>query len=125
VFLATTVGVYYADSLGHPDNYIVVDRFATPAHIVPEWYFLTWYASLRAITVKLIGVVTLVVLVLVFGLVYHVGSGISAHASLVANAEFECQVLTMVCLGCLGSCSPTFPFTEVSVFFTVLCFLLV
>ena len=36
--------------LGHPDNYIPADSLKTPAHIVPEWYFLPFYAMLRAIT---------------------------------------------------------------------------
>lgn len=37
------------DILGHPDNYIQFDSQVTPAHIVPEWYFLPFYAILRAI----------------------------------------------------------------------------
>ena len=36
--------------LGHPDNYVEADPLVTPAHIVPEWYFLPYYAILRAIT---------------------------------------------------------------------------
>jgi ubiquinol-cytochrome c reductase cytochrome b subunit len=36
--------------LGHPDNYIEANPMATPAHIVPEWYFLPFYAILRAFT---------------------------------------------------------------------------
>jgi ubiquinol-cytochrome c reductase cytochrome b subunit len=36
--------------LGHPDNYIEANALATPSHIVPEWYFLPFYAVLRAIT---------------------------------------------------------------------------
>ncbi|HPF78571.1 MAG TPA: cytochrome b/b6 [Alphaproteobacteria bacterium] len=36
--------------LGHPDNYIPADPLVTPPHIVPEWYFLPFYAILRAIT---------------------------------------------------------------------------
>ncbi len=35
---------------GHPDNYIEANELATPAHIVPEWYFLPFYAILRAFT---------------------------------------------------------------------------
>ncbi|MEO1468124.1 MAG: cytochrome b, partial [Pseudomonadota bacterium] len=35
--------------LGHPDNYIEANPLVTPAHIVPEWYFLPFYAMLRAI----------------------------------------------------------------------------
>ena len=41
---------YMPNFLGHPDNYIVANPLKTPAHIVPEWYFLPFYAILRAIT---------------------------------------------------------------------------
>jgi len=42
--------VFYApDILGHPDNYIQANSQVTPPHIVPEWYFLPFYAILRAI----------------------------------------------------------------------------
>lgn len=52
VFLIVfSVFVFYApDYLGHPDNYIPANPLVTPAHIVPEWYFLPFYAMLRAIT---------------------------------------------------------------------------
>jgi len=36
--------------LGHPDNYIEANPLVTPTHIVPEWYFLPFYAILRAFT---------------------------------------------------------------------------
>ena len=42
--------------LGHPDNYIYADALSTPAHIVPEWYFLPLYAILRSIPSKKMGV---------------------------------------------------------------------
>lgn len=41
---------YMPRYLGHADNFIMADRTQTPAHIVPEWYFLPFYAILRAIT---------------------------------------------------------------------------
>ena len=41
---------YMPNYLGHPDNYIPADALKTPAHIVPEWYFLPFYAILRAFT---------------------------------------------------------------------------
>lgn len=45
------VFVFYApDMLGHPDNYTPANPLVTPPHIVPEWYFLPFYAILRAIT---------------------------------------------------------------------------
>lgn len=43
--------VFWAPNFfGEPDNYIVANPMVTPAHIVPEWYFLPYYAILRAIT---------------------------------------------------------------------------
>jgi len=45
--------------LGHPDNYIPANPLVTPAHIVPEWYFLLFYAILRTVPSKLGGVILL------------------------------------------------------------------
>ncbi|WP_319530382.1 cytochrome b/b6 [uncultured Cohaesibacter sp.] len=45
--------------MGHPDNYIPADSLVTPPHIVPEWYFLPFYAILRAIPDKLGGVLAM------------------------------------------------------------------
>ena len=47
---------YFPNLMGHPDNYIQADPMQTPAHIVPEWYFLPFYAILRSIPDKLGGV---------------------------------------------------------------------
>ena len=53
--------VFYAPNLlSHPDNYIPANPLQTPAHIVPEWYFLPFYAILRAIPSKLFGVAALI-----------------------------------------------------------------
>ena len=48
---------YNPNILGHPDNYIEADPMLTPAHIVPEWYLLPFYAILRAVPDKLFGVI--------------------------------------------------------------------
>ncbi len=40
---------YLPNVLGHPDNYIPANPLSTPPHIVPEWYFLPFYAILRAV----------------------------------------------------------------------------
>ncbi len=43
--------VFYAPNFfGEPDNYIKANPLVTPPHIVPEWYFLPYYAILRAFT---------------------------------------------------------------------------
>ncbi len=51
---------YIPNYLGHADNYIPANPAVTPTHIVPEWYYLPFYAILRAIPNKLGGVVALV-----------------------------------------------------------------
>lgn len=47
---------FYPNQLNHPDNYIEANPLVTPNHIVPEWYFLPFYAILRAIPNKVGGV---------------------------------------------------------------------
>ena len=51
--------------LGHPDNYIPANSLKTPAHISPEWYFLPYYAILRAIPSKVGGIVAMFASILV------------------------------------------------------------
>jgi ubiquinol-cytochrome c reductase cytochrome b subunit len=46
-------------TLNHPDNYIPADPLQTPAHVVPEWYFLPYYAILRSIPHKAGGIVAM------------------------------------------------------------------
>jgi len=49
--------VFFApDFLGHPDNYIPANPLVTPPHIVPEWYFLPFYAILRSIDFTIFGI---------------------------------------------------------------------
>lgn len=52
IIMAVFVAIvgFMPNYLGHPDNYIPANPLATPAHIVPEWYFLPFYAILRAFT---------------------------------------------------------------------------
>jgi len=50
---------YTPNFLGHADNYIAANPAVTPAHIVPEWYYLPFYAILRAIPDKLLGVLAM------------------------------------------------------------------
>ena len=57
-FLVLSIMVfYYPNFLGHTDNYIPANPMQTPASIVPEWYLLPFYAILRSIPNKLLGVI--------------------------------------------------------------------
>ena len=52
--------VFFAPNyLGHPDNYIRANPLVTPPHIVPEWYFLPFYAILRTVPDKGLGVLAM------------------------------------------------------------------
>lgn len=55
----------FPDFLGHSDNYIPANPQSTPTHIVPEWYFLPFYAILRSVPNKLLGVILLLLSILV------------------------------------------------------------
>ena len=61
VFLIIFVAVvaFAPNYMGHPDNYVEANPLVTPAHIVPEWYFLPFYAILRAVPDKLGGVIAM------------------------------------------------------------------
>nr|QBL02041.1 apocytochrome b [Phlebopus portentosus] len=59
-FLVLSIMVFYFPNLlGHSDNYIEANPMSTPASIVPEWYLLPFYAILRSIPNKLLGVLAM------------------------------------------------------------------
>jgi quinol-cytochrome oxidoreductase complex cytochrome b subunit len=66
LFIFSFFVFFYPNSLGHPDNYIMANPLVTPPHIVPEWYFLPFYAILRSIPDKLGGVVLMISSILIF-----------------------------------------------------------
>ena len=57
---------YYPNVLGHPDNNIPANPLVTPLHIQPEFYFLPFYAILRAVPNKTLGVVFMFSAILIF-----------------------------------------------------------
>jgi len=57
-FLVFAFFVFFAPNfMGHPDNYIPANPLSTPEHIVPEWYFLPYYAILRSVTVDFLWII--------------------------------------------------------------------
>lgn len=65
LILFSTFVFFYPNLLGHPDNYIQGNPMVTPPHIVPEWYFLPFYAILRSIPDKLGGVLAMFLAILI------------------------------------------------------------
>lgn len=94
--------------LGHPDNYIPADPLVTPPHIVPEWYFLPFYAILRAIPSKLGGVIAMFGSIFVLFLVPWLDTSHvkSARYRPLYKWFFALLVITCLALGYLGSKPP-------------------
>jgi ubiquinol-cytochrome c reductase cytochrome b subunit len=60
--------IYAPNYLGHPDNYIEANPLVTPAHIVPEWYYLPFYAILRTVPDKLGGVLLMGIAIVILAI---------------------------------------------------------
>jgi ubiquinol-cytochrome c reductase cytochrome b/c1 subunit len=101
--------VFYAPNLlGHPDNYIPANPLQTPAHIVPEWYFLPFYAILRAVPSKLFGVAALLSSIATLFFVPWLDTSRVRSTSYrpIYKWFFWAFVLTCIALGYLGSQPP-------------------
>jgi ubiquinol-cytochrome c reductase cytochrome b/c1 subunit len=96
---------YIPNLLGDADNYIKANPLQTPARIVPEWYLLPFYAILRAIPNKLIGVVALFSAIALLAFLPWLDSSPvkSAKYRPVFRVFFWAFVIVCVGLGWLGS----------------------
>ena len=95
---------FYPNSLGHPDNYIPANPMVTPAHIVPEWYFLPFYAILRAVPDKLGGVLMMFgAIAMLFALPFLDTSKVKSGAYRpIFKKVFWLFILNFIFLGWLG-----------------------
>lgn len=127
---------FFPNYLGHPDNYIPADPLVTPAHIVPEWYFLPFYAMLRSIPSKSFGVVILllsILILLVFPIFFNYKNLFSNKPVVPADYGgkfplegtqtfysffFWCFVVICIFLGILGGKPMDFPYLVFGRLFT-------
>ena len=111
---------FMPDYLGHADNYIEANPLVTPPHIVPEWYFLPFYAILRAIPSKLGGVIAMVsaIIVLVFVPWLDTSRVRSAKYRPIFRWFFWYFIFTCFALGYLGSMPAEQPYIFWAQFFT-------
>ncbi len=94
---------YTPDYLGHPINYEEANPLVTPAHIVPEWYFLPFYAILRSIPDKLLGVVAMFASILILFILPWLDTSKVRSATHRPVYRQLFWILVVVCLG-LGVC---------------------
>lgn len=107
--------------LGHPDNYIQANPMVTPPHIVPEWYFLPFYAILRSIPDKLTGVLALAFAILSLFLLpfLHKPEVRSMVVRPFSRIGFWSFVVVCVLLGWIGSKPVSYPYLEIGQFMTL------
>jgi ubiquinol-cytochrome c reductase cytochrome b subunit len=108
---------YYPNALGHPDNYIIANPMKTPLHIVPEWYFLPFYAILRSIPNKIGGVVAMFGSLLILLTIPYINS--SEIRSTLFRPFFKIfywlLVVAFLLLGWVGQMPVEYPFTEIGI----------
>ncbi len=114
---------FYPNILGHSDNYIPANPLVTPSHIVPEWYFLPFYAILRSIPDKLFGVLAMfgsLVIILLLPNIVNIKKNNQIVSIKILNPEFRpfsrfffwVFVLDVVLLGWLGGKPVENPYLE-------------
>jgi ubiquinol-cytochrome c reductase cytochrome b subunit len=116
---------YYPNLLGHPDNYIPANPMVTPAHIVPEWYFLPFYAILRSIPDKLGGVLAMFGAIVVLFLIPFINQSEVRSSTFrpIYRKLFWFLFADFVILGWIGQKVVESPYIEVGQIATVLYFL--
>ena len=108
--------VFFAPNyLGHTDNYIEANPMVTPAHIVPEWYFLPFYAILRSIPHKLGGVIAMFAALLVLLVLPIISTSEVRSSSFrpIHRGLFWLLVFDYLVLGWIGGCAPESPYLEI------------
>ncbi len=108
-FLVFAILVFFAPNFfGEPDNYIVANPLQTPNAIVPEWYFLPFYAILRSVPDKLFGVICMFGSILVwFALPWLDTSPVrSARFRPIYRWSLRLMVVSMIVLGMVGHHHP-------------------
>ena len=115
---------YFPNVLGHADNYIMANPMITPAHIVPEWYFLPFYAILRSIPNKLGGVLAMLGAIVVLFIIPFIHNSKIRSASFrpLYRKAFWLLVCDFLLLGWIGQKVVETPFIEIGQIATIIYF---
>jgi ubiquinol-cytochrome c reductase cytochrome b subunit len=116
---------FYPNALGHSDNYIPANPLVTPPHIVPEWYFLPFYAILRSIPDKLGGVVAMIssILILLLIPIINLSTIRSSKFRPIYSFFYWFIVSDFILLGWIGQKPVESPYIEIGMFATFYYFL--
>ena len=112
---------YIPNYLLDADNSVVANPLVTPAHVVPEWYLLPFYAILRAIPNKLMGVIALFAAIAILGFLPWLDRSPVKSAKYRPTYRFFFWVFVAICvvLGWIGSQEVSSGMTLIARFLTV------
>jgi ubiquinol-cytochrome c reductase cytochrome b subunit len=113
---------YYPNTLGHTDAYIPANSMVTPPHIVPEWYFLPFYAILRSIPSKLGGVIAMGLSIVILIILPHLTNPPTRFFRPIYKLGFWIIVIDTCLLGWIGSQPAEEPYIFIGQFATILYF---
>ncbi len=124
IFVLSLFIFFVPNLLGDSENYIMANPMQTPAAIVPEWYLLPFYAILRSIPNKLLGVIAMFSALLIILLlpIVDFGKNKGLHFKLFNKVIFIFFVFNFVILMWLGAKHVESPFIELGQISTVLYF---
>jgi len=124
IFIFSFFIFFYPNVLGHPDNYIPANPLVTPPHIVPEWYFLPFYAILRSIPNKLGGVVAMISAILVLIIIPFINTSEirSSNFRPIFATAFWFLVSDFFLLGWIGQKPAETPYIEIGLGATIFYF---
>jgi ubiquinol-cytochrome c reductase cytochrome b subunit len=124
IFVLSSFVFFMPNVLGDSDNYIMANPMQTPAAIVPEWYLLPFYAILRSIPNKLLGVIAMFSAILAIMLlpITDLGRSKGLQFRPLSKYAFWVFVVNFLVLMKLGACHVETPFIELGQLSTVIYF---
>jgi quinol-cytochrome oxidoreductase complex cytochrome b subunit len=126
LLLFISITTFYPNFLGHTDNYILANPIVTPAHIVPEWYFLPFYAILRSIPNKVGGIIILIITLCFLIMLPFFSISLWRNTFFFKPNQILAWFLcyTYILLGWLGGCPIEYPYIFLGQFLTLFFLLL-
>ena len=124
IFVLSLFVFFMPNYLGDSENYIMANPMQTPPAIVPEWYLLPFYAILRSIPNKLLGVIAMLMAILIILIlpITDLGRSKGFQFRPISKFIFWIFVVNFLILMKLGACHVESPFIEFGQISTALYF---
>jgi ubiquinol-cytochrome c reductase cytochrome b subunit len=131
MFIYLYLVFFIPNYLGHAVNYIEADSLKTPLHIAPEWYFLPFYAVLRTIPNKILGVLIMFLIIITIGVLPLISKVKTRNMEFIGIKEgkiifkgfYYIFIGNCILLGWLGGKAIEYPYIQISVLGIIIFFI--